>query len=67
MEGGGCSTLPGRAGTSNAFSAAHGSRTVPVDFGTNVGTLELGALADRSSKVQTQLILSTDPSQGGLT
>jgi hypothetical protein len=28
----GCSTLPGRAGTSNAFSAAYGSRTVSVDL-----------------------------------
>src|SRR5258705_9976998 len=28
----GCSTLPGRAGTSNAFSAACGSRTAPVDL-----------------------------------
>jgi hypothetical protein len=33
----------------------------------NVGTLALDALADRSSRVQTQLILGTDPSQGGLT
>ena len=29
--------------------------------------LEFGALADRSSRVQTQLISGTDPSQGGLT
>src|SRR5258706_14917620 len=31
MEGG-CSTLPGRAGISNAFSAAYSNRDLPVDL-----------------------------------
>jgi hypothetical protein len=31
MEGGGCSALPGRAGISNAFSAAYSNRDRPVD------------------------------------
>ena len=49
-------TLPGRAGTSNAFSAAYDGRIVPLIWNKR-RYLELGELADRSFKVQAQLIL----------
>ena len=54
--GGEYSTLPGRAGTSNAFSQLTIAGPSLLIWNKR-RHLEFGALADRSFRVQTQLIL----------